>query len=229
MRDNRAHSWVEAYLGPAGWVRIDATPSAGRGSRMGRVRQLFDSVEFFWSRWVIDYDVSRQIDIARRIGRSVGRGAGQLRPARDEADPALGAGRAGRRPPCWCCWRASCAAGCAWSNPFARKRPGRARGGGPRIYRLYQSTLTRLARRGWTRAAAETPREFAARLRAASLPGTAALSQLSEHYGAARFGEREIPDALTIELERALIELDAVVPPAPPPPAAPPAPPPQAG
>ena len=79
MRDNRAHSWVEAYLGPAGWVRIDATPSANTGSRMGRMRQLVDSVEFFWSRWVIDYDVSRQIDIAQRIGAGVGVGREQRR------------------------------------------------------------------------------------------------------------------------------------------------------
>ena len=45
---------------------------------MGRLRQLFDSVEFFWSRWVIDYDVSRQIDIARRIGRGVGVAKGRV-------------------------------------------------------------------------------------------------------------------------------------------------------
>src|SRR4030095_14494475 len=70
--------WAEAYLGPAGWVRVDSTPAAGAGSHMGRVRQLIALGGFFWSRWVIDYDVSRQIDIARRIGQGVGVNRGNV-------------------------------------------------------------------------------------------------------------------------------------------------------
>jgi hypothetical protein len=199
-------------------VRIDATPSAGRGSHMGRMRQLFDSVEFFWSRWVIDYDVSRQIDIARKIGRSVGmnRGNFDLRETKKVLRWAVGCIGAvtllvflGRF------LRARLKLG----NPFQRGAT-RGRAGGPRIYRLYQSTLTRLSKRGWTRAPGETPREFAARLRAAALPGHTAVSQLSEHYGAARFGARDIPETLTSELEQALAELDTA-----PPPPAPPTPP----
>jgi protein-glutamine gamma-glutamyltransferase len=215
VRDNRAHSWTEVYLGPPGWVRIDATPSAGRGSHMGRMRQLFDSVEFFWSRWVIDYDVSRQIDIARKIGRSVGmnRGNFDLRETKKVLRWAVGCIGAvtllvflGRF------LRARLKLG----NPFQRGAT-RGRAGGPRIYRLYQSTLTRLSKRGWTRAPGETPREFAARLRAAALPGHTAVSQLSEHYGAARFGARDIPETLTSELEQALAELDTAPPPPVPP------------
>jgi hypothetical protein len=63
-------------------------------------------------------------------------------------------------------------------------------------------------------------------LRAASLPGAAALTDLTEHYGAARFGEREFPDTLAADLERALTALEAVQPPtAPSPPPQTPAPP----
>jgi protein-glutamine gamma-glutamyltransferase len=227
IRDNRAHSWVEAYLGPAGWVRVDATPSAGAGSHMGRLRQLIDSVEFFWSRWVLDYDVSRQIDIARRIGQGVGvnRGAvsfGRMKlvvrwagavlmaaalivlVARRLRRRGLGAGR-------------------------VRRRAG-GRRAGPRIYKLYETVLARLAKRGWTRVPSETPREFASRLTAAEVPGADALTALTEHYAAARFGERDIPDALLGELERAAEELGRAQPPAPPgPPPKPPAPAPPAG
>ena len=36
VRENRAHSWVEAYLGQeGGWVRVDATPAVDRISHMG--------------------------------------------------------------------------------------------------------------------------------------------------------------------------------------------------
>jgi hypothetical protein len=86
--------------------------------------------------------------------------------------------------------------------------------------------LARLARRGWTRGSAETPREFASRLAAAQIPSAEALAKLTEHYGAARFGDRDIPDALVAELERAAEELGRGTPPPPvaPPPRAPAAP-----
>ena len=228
IRDNRAHSWAEAYLGPGGWVRIDATPAANTGSHMTRLRQLVDSIEFFWSRWVIDYDVSRQIDIAKRIGRGVGvaRGGVDFRQAKTVVRwvaLALGLGvlgfvlarrlRGRRRGP---------------SSGRARARSGRR---GPRIYKLYETVLARLARRGWNRRPSETPREFAARLSTASVPGADALAKLTEHYGAARYGERDIPDALVAELERAADQLGRAAPPAPlPPPPTPssPSPPPSA-
>ncbi len=224
VRDNRAHSWVEAYLGPGGWVRIDATPSAGRGSHMGRIRQLFDSVEFFWSRWVIDYDVSRQIDIARRIGRTVGVGGASFDLRQTKRVLRWGLGILGAAALAAMLIRLL-RARARMANPFARKG-GRQVRNGPRIYRLYQHTLSRLAKRGWTRGPGETPREFAARMRAASLPGNAALTDLSEHYAAARYGEREVPDALATDLERALLDLENA--PRPAPTSAPPEPPAQA-
>jgi transglutaminase-like putative cysteine protease len=33
IRDNRAHSWTEAYLGAMGWVRVDSTPVAAQTPR----------------------------------------------------------------------------------------------------------------------------------------------------------------------------------------------------
>lgn len=201
VRNNRAHSWVEAYVGEPGWVRVDATPVASASSRMGRLRQVFDSVEFFWSRWVLDYDASRQIELARKIGSSMGVGRGGLRDGawRKVAvrwgilAVALGVALflIGRRLN----WR--------W-----RRRPGtagaRARRGGTPVVRLYERTLTRLSRRGWIRGPAETPREFAERLRTAALPGAVTVGRLTEVYGQARFGERDIDDALVAALEREL-------------------------
>ena len=80
VRENRAHSWAEAYMGELGWMRVDATPPNRGLFRMGRLRQIFDSIDFFWGRWVVGYDLGRQIELARRLGH-------QLGGASDDGDP----------------------------------------------------------------------------------------------------------------------------------------------
>jgi transglutaminase-like putative cysteine protease len=204
VRDNRAHSWVEAYVGSAGWVRVDSTPSANAGSHMSRLRQIVDSIEFYWSRWIIDYDVSRQVELAKRIGGRVGSGQKSF----DLTDVK----RWGRT-----------AAGVLVAGFVVffvvRHLRGRMRLGtrGPRaaglgrsapaIFRLYDQSLARLARRGHRRESGETPREFAARMRAEALPLADTLGDLTEHYVAARFGQREVPPEVLAGLERAASEL----------------------
>lgn len=72
VRDNRAHSWIEVYYSGFGWTRFDATPSIARPSRMSRLKQVGDSLELWWSRWVLEYDASRQVELARGLAKSLG-------------------------------------------------------------------------------------------------------------------------------------------------------------
>ncbi len=205
IRDNRAHSWIEVYLGAPGWVRIDATPVATVPSRMGRVRQLFDSLELFWSSWVLDYDANRQLQVARSLGQQMG----------------LSARKPGAFP--WALPKANVLAvatfvvvasviGRRWLR--RRKRPGsssrRDRTDGPAIARLYQRALSRLGARGWPRGASETPREFATRMRAVAVPGADVLDRLTRHYEASRYGGQHIDPAAVDQLHRELTRLNPV-------------------
>jgi transglutaminase-like putative cysteine protease len=200
IRDNRAHSWAEAYLGPLGWVRVDSTPVASRVSRMGRLRQVFDSVELFWSRWIIQYDASRQLDLAKRLGRQLGMERGRSRPSTRFAPNyrlmltiggavaiAMGLWRLRRR--------------LRRKGALAQKRVPR---GGPPVFRLYHKVLDRLSARGWPRRPSETPDEFAARLAEADVAGAEVFLKLTRHYTAARYGDREVPDGALAELGPAL-------------------------
>lgn len=202
VRQNRAHAWVEAYLGELGWMRVDATPPVRAPGRMGKLRQVLDSIEFFWGRWIVGYDIGRQVDLARSLGRSVGLGpTGGDTPA----------GGTSSWP-----WRrlavfGSVVAGGAglWLALRRRRRANAPGAVGPAlghqpVGRAYRRALERLAEHGFHRRPSETPRELATRVSAAGLEGAVPFASLTELYARARFGRQTIDDAEVARLSRAL-------------------------
>lgn len=80
VRGSHAHVWVEVWLDGEGWVRVDPTSFADRfrsereGRRLSfatRAAALADSLDYWWSQGVINYDVERQITTITRVGRLI--------------------------------------------------------------------------------------------------------------------------------------------------------------
>lgn len=196
VRENRAHSWIEAYLDDQGWVRVDATPSTIRPARMGSLRELLDSAELFWGRWVLEYSASQQLLLAHRLGQKLGfRGRGYLpggprtRLTRKQALEFTGivvlaiALVSQRKRLLW------------WRRRTGFDRLGQA--GAAPVVSIYQATLARLSVAGLPRMPWETPHEYLTRLRKSPLEGAAIFEDLTEAYTSARYGDIEVaPEAL---------------------------------
>jgi transglutaminase-like putative cysteine protease len=70
VRQYDAHSWVEAYFPPYGWVEFDPTPPDPQRPRSEMARLLvnfFDAVGLWWSEEVVNYDVTKQGLLARGV------------------------------------------------------------------------------------------------------------------------------------------------------------------
>jgi transglutaminase-like putative cysteine protease len=205
VRQNRAHAWVEAYLGELGWIRVDATPAVLPAGRMGGVRQLLDSIDFVWGRWIVGYDLGRQIDIARNFGRGLGLGSAAAGGATSNGGPRWRFART-----TW--FRLAAAVGVVagvwlWRRRRRRSHPRMGAAGTPAardaVGRLYLRAVQHLEARGFSRFAAETPREYARRVvdeLEPAVPGSADFRRLTELYLRSRFGQERIAEAPVSEI-----------------------------
>ena len=83
VSEDMAHVWVEAFITGRGWVRIDPSSLAqnagefwGRARRHGwiaRFRLALDSLDYSWNRTVITYDLERQVEAVRSVGKRLQR------------------------------------------------------------------------------------------------------------------------------------------------------------
>ena len=71
VRQSDAHTWVEAWIEGRGWVTFDPTPAAlveEAASFQSRLVRMLDLMAYRWYYWVLDYDLSKQVTLAKRAG-----------------------------------------------------------------------------------------------------------------------------------------------------------------
>lgn len=78
IRQADAHAWVEVYFPGKGWQTFDPTPPSGQVAPaqegLGQLaRQVFDNFSLLWYQWVVEYDLERQIEAMRTVGRWLGK------------------------------------------------------------------------------------------------------------------------------------------------------------
>ena len=71
VRASDAHSWVEAYFPGHGWITFDPTPPGNDPATglFSRLAMYIDWFQLTWNEWVINYDFSHQISLAKNVGQ----------------------------------------------------------------------------------------------------------------------------------------------------------------
>ena len=201
VRQRDAHAWVEVYLGAAGWVTFDPTPTGAGGpggSGFGdQLKQILDTVQLAWFKYIIEYDIGKQVDFLQGVRKWWG-GDGKRATEKKSAG--------------WMAWLAwlrahrmvpAGVAGLAAAIYLGRRRrrtAGTATGRAPSRRRLkvqgaFERATRALERRGTIRAPGETPRELGDRAAHQHDPGAAAYVELVALYYAARYGDEAIDPA----------------------------------
>jgi protein-glutamine gamma-glutamyltransferase len=204
IRGSDAHSWVEVYFPRYGWITFDPTPPGGakQAGMFARLGMYWDWFQFSWNEWIINYDFSHQLSLARDVRQSSlswsERVSNYYRDKRRSAVNFLKMTQA----------RLS-------ASPYALPGAlifllalliyfrGRALGGFVAVrWKLrarregqlpsdlaafeYRQMLRLLERRGWRKSPAQTPLEFAASIRVPEFAGP--VAELTQLYQSARFG-----------------------------------------
>ncbi len=83
IRQQDAHSWVEAYIEGEGWVQFDPTPSAGiiPSSRASDLSLYADMLVWRWNRYIVQYSFADQRRFAVKAEGGISRFAAGLRRA----------------------------------------------------------------------------------------------------------------------------------------------------
>jgi protein-glutamine gamma-glutamyltransferase len=203
VRASNAHSWVEAYFPNYGWISFDPTPAAPMQTHTGWSRGMLylDALASFWREWVVNYDAGHQHSLSHEAVRG---GLEWFRDmqnwARRKHDALLTAARRTQRtvsdsPAQWggaatafiCLLVLASNAGRAWKAFRSQRlaaRPGESPSLAATIW--YERLMRVLAKKGWRKSPAHTPKEFLIRIEDEAMRES--VAKFTRHYESARFG-----------------------------------------
>jgi transglutaminase-like putative cysteine protease len=202
VRQRDAHSWVEAWIDGVGWITFDPTPSgpgAADNSVWNKLRQIADTAELAWFKYVIEYDLAKQADLVMNVRNYTNDlfKTASLKEQLRKALPPIGA-------------VAAAAAAIALALRRARRRGPGSVVRHVQAENAYSRALKALDKRGLTRGLGETGRELAARAQQAKDPGAAPFAELVELYYAARFGGEAVAASELDRLAESVIHPQAL-------------------
>ena len=203
VRQYDAHSWVEAYFKPFGWIEFDPTPAEPRRPRsavMSLASEIFEALDIYWWEGVVSYDIWKQ---SHMLGAALFWANDRLSQADRWASIAHERSRAAVSrvllSPARITLALSLVASAAafvlvialrprWARRLIR-RLGRALTSGTRrsvIAGFYEEALELLESHGFSRNRSQTPLEFALSLNC--MPASGIFTELTAIYYRARFG-----------------------------------------
>lgn len=188
VRQANAHSWVEAYIPGLGWKVYDPTPPdpAALFETSNPLAQRFDLMRLYWQRYVIQYSIQDQIQLANYFERETRNfkdrwqewkipSLSEMLDSLHNHPWALGWAVAGFLA--WCIL----ARKYQWQGTWWAPRP-------PFAVRAYRQMLKRLAARGIFKPKNATHLEFLKALHSLSPDQREAVEAITRFYERHRFG-----------------------------------------
>jgi len=206
VRAADAHAWVEVYFPGYDWITFDPTPPGApkHHGLLARLGMYWDWFQFTWGQWVINYDFMHQVTLAQNFQKSTRAWGDRLRSYSQEKkrrimDALLRFESRARQvtyPPADLLALIVIAVIAVRGRDviayLLTKWKLQVGSGGMAPAALaaleYRQMLRILERRGWPKAPAQTPLEFAETISLAQSKLAAPVAELTQIYQSARFG-----------------------------------------